>query len=140
MKRTRFVEEKSSKKRISIASGKAKGRELQKWMCQKISDYTGYPWGKDQPIESRPMGQSGVDVRLSPEVLKLFPMSVECKRQENWAVPSWIEQAKTNQLRSTYWFLVMRRNREDPVVAIDGNAFFELLERLKKCGGSLRLE
>ena len=40
-------------------SAKAKGRTLQQWICKKISEFTGFPCGKDCPIESRPMGQSG---------------------------------------------------------------------------------
>lgn len=134
MQRTKF---KPEKKRIKTSSAKAKGRDLQKWVCEQISKLTGYPWGKDQPIESRPMGQSGVDVRLEQVVLKLFPFSVESKRWENWSVPSWIEQARENQLPNTDWLLVMRKSHRPPVVVMDGEAFFRLLERTKpKCGDS----
>jgi hypothetical protein len=132
VKRTKF-----KKKRISVGSAKAKGRELQKWVCQKISDLTSFPWGKDQPIESRPMGQSGVDVRLEKSVLKLFPFSVESKRWENWSVPSWIEQARKNQLSNTDWLVIMRKSHKPPVIVMDGEAFFRLLEKVKKpCGDS----
>ena len=132
--RTKFTHK---KKRIRVSSAKAKGRQLQQWVCQKISDLTGFPWGKDCPIESRPMGQSGVDARLEKQVLKVFPFSVESKRQENWSVPSWIEQARSNQLPNTDWLLVMRRSHKPPVIVMDGEAFFKLLERLKPpCGDS----
>ena len=63
-------------RKISIASAKDKGRRLQKWVCEKISEITGFEHGSDgddKPIESRGGGQSGVDVRLEPEVKKLFP-------------------------------------------------------------------
>lgn len=134
MKRTKFTHK---KKRIKTSSAKAKGRDLQKWVCKKISELTGQEWGKDCEIESRPMGQSGVDVRLGPSVRHLFPFSVECKRQENWSVPSWIEQAKSNCASHHDWLLFMRRNRTEPIVAMDAEAFFRLLERLKSsCGDS----
>lgn len=68
-------------------SAKAKGRSLQKWACEKISELTGYKCGKDKPIESRPSSQSGTDVRLEDQVLKIFPFSVECKFQERVSIP-----------------------------------------------------
>jgi hypothetical protein len=86
-----------AKKRIKTSSAKAKGRNLQKWTCQKISELLGIPWGKDELIASREMGQSGTDVRLVEEAQERFPFSVECKYQETWSVPSWIKQAKKNQ-------------------------------------------
>jgi len=87
-------------------SAKAKGRSLQRWVCKKIAELTGFEWGKDRPIESRPMGQSGADVRLESQVLDIFPFSVECKFQERWSVPKWIAQAKANEAegRIGSWF------------------------------------
>jgi len=118
-------------KRIKVSSAKAKGRELQKWVCQQIADITGYEWGSsgsDKPIESRPMGQCGCDVRMETCVRKLFPFSVECKRQENWSVPAWVEQAKENKMEGTDWLLVMRRSHKPPVVVMDAEAFFRLVK------------
>jgi hypothetical protein len=117
-----------TKKRIKTSSAKGKGRELQKWVAEKISLLTGIPWGKDELIASREMGQSGVDVRLIGEALKKFPWSVECKRQENWSVPSWVEQAKKNEMKGTNWLLVMRRSHKPAVVVLDADVFFDLLK------------
>jgi len=119
------------KKRISTASAKDKGRRLQKWTCEKISKLTGFDWGKDCPIESRPMGQSGVDVRLESHVLKAFPFSIECKWQESWAIPAWIKQAQTNEKSGTNWLLVCKRSNEKPIVIIDAVLFFEIMEKTK---------
>ena len=116
--------------RISVASAKAKGRELQKWVCEWVSRITNEPWGKDADIESRPMGQSGVDVRIHPRLLKIFPYSIECKRQEKWAVHEWIKQAQSNQLPDTHWLLVARSSRMAPVVIVDAEHFFSVLEKL----------
>jgi hypothetical protein len=117
------------KKRIAVSSAKAKGRNLQKWVCDKISKLTGVDTGKDCPIESRPMGQSGCDVRMEQAILKLFPFSVECKAQESWSVSAWIEQAKKNLLRNTSWLLFFRKSRMIPhtVVLLDADIFFQMV-------------
>jgi hypothetical protein len=116
------------KKTISVAARKSKGRELQKWCCQKISKITGYAWGKDCPIESRPMGQAGVDIRMENCVLKLFPYSVECKRQEKWAINNWMKQAQENEESGTHWLLIARSSRQRPVVILDAEHFFSLFK------------
>ncbi len=128
MKRTKKPIKKRS---ITRASAKDKGRRLQQIVCQKISELIGLPWGKDCPIESRPMGQTGVDVRLETEARKLFPFSVEAKFQESWNVPEWIRQAKTNEMKNTDWLLVVKRSHMDPVCIIDLDAFFKILEKVK---------
>lgn len=122
------------KKRIRPQSAKAKGRRLQQWACKKISELTGYEWGSsgdDKPIESRPMGQSGTDVRMESHVRKLFPYSVECKFQESWSIPAWIEQAKANEAEGTDWLLIVKRSQKRPVVIMDATKFFELLNKIK---------
>lgn len=120
-----------SKKQIKPSSAKAKGRALQQWVAQKISELTGYEWGSsgdDKPIESRPMGQSGMDIRMESQVKEKFPFAVECKAQESWGVHSWIEQAKTNQTKDTDWIVIAKRSRQKPVVIMDAEVFFELLK------------
>lgn len=110
------------------ASAKNKGRKLQKWVCEKISQLTGYEWGQDCPIESRGMGQSGTDVRMEKAVEKLFPYSVECKNKEKWDVIASIKQAKANKKSGTDWLLIFSKNRTKPVVIMDAEHFFELQE------------
>jgi hypothetical protein len=126
MRRTKFHGKKFG---ISVGARKAKGRELQKWACKKISQLTGYDWGKDCPIESRPMGQSGGDVRMEEKVRRLFPFSVECKRRAKWFVYNWINQAIQNQTPGTDWLVIARADNKKPLVIIDGDKFFELLSQ-----------
>jgi len=123
---------KRKKKQISTSSAKAKGRSLQQWVCKQISEMLSIPWGKDELIASREMGQSGTDVRLIGEAKKKFPFSVECKYQESWSVHGWIKQAKENQEEGTDWLLFARRNYMDPVVIMDAKAFFNLLAKIQK--------
>ncbi len=119
-------------RKITRSSAKAKGRSLQQWACKKISELLDIPWGKDECIASREMGQSGTDVRLIGEARVRFPFSVECKYQESWAFPAWIKQAKENQAEGTDWLLIVRKNRMEPVVVMDAERFFELLKRGEK--------
>lgn len=124
-----------AKKKISVQSAKAKGRKLQQWVAERISELTGYEWGssgKDKPIEPRAMGQHGVDVRMESQVLKEFPYSVECKFQETWSIPQWIKQAKENMIDDTDWLLFCKRSREDCIVVMDAERFFDLLKIKKK--------
>jgi len=44
-------------------------------------------------------------------------------------VPSWIDQARQNQKPGTDWLLVMKRSRIKPVVVMDAEVFFRLLEK-----------
>lgn len=112
-------------------SAKAKGRSLQKWVCKKIAEVTGLEWGKDKPIESRPSGQSGTDVRLEVKALKMFPFSVECKFQERWKIQQWIEQAKANEVEDTNWLLICKQSRKPPVAILEAEAFFDILKKAR---------
>ncbi len=114
-----------------MASAKAKGRNLQKAIGKKISELLDMPFGPDEDISSRPMGQSGTDIRLSPHALKKFPYSVECKCQEKWNVPAFIDQAKSNIKEGTDWLLFITKNRFPTIAVMDGEHFFELMQRIK---------
>jgi hypothetical protein len=124
------------KRRIKPSSAKAKGRSLQQWVCQKISELLGIPWGKDELIASREMGQAGTDIRLMGEAQERFRFSVECKNQERWSILDWVEQARKNQKDGTDWLLVVKKNRVDPIVIMDATRFFEILrgEGNELCG------
>ena len=117
---------------ISVAARKSKGRLLQQWVAEKISKLLGIPWGPDELIFSRPMGQAGTDVGLVGEAKKRFPFSIEIKRQEKVALPSWIKQAKSNQLKGADWLLIYKRSRENPIVVMDAEVFFKLQAKLIK--------
>jgi len=112
-------------------SAKAKGRTLQQWVCKKIAELTGLEHGKDKPIESRPMGQSGPDVRLESAALVKFPFSVECKFQERWSVHKWIEQTKANEAEGTNWLLICKQSRKPPVVILEADVFFDILKKAR---------
>jgi len=120
------------KARITPQSAKAKGRNLQNWVAQKISEVLNLPWGKDEMIASREASQSGTDIRLVGEAKERFPFSVECKWQEVWNVHSWIKQAQDNQEEGTDWLVIAKRNRMNPVVIMDAGRFFDLLRTIEQ--------
>jgi len=97
-------------------------------VAEKISKLTGIPFGKDELIESREMGQAGVDVKLIGEAREKFPYSVECKAQETWSIHSWIEQAQSNIMPGTEWLLVCKKSGKSPVAVMDLDTFFRLLK------------
>lgn len=113
--------------KINASSAKAKARRLQNWIAQKISELLGIPWGKDEQIAPREMGQSGTDIRLIADAKDRFPWSVEAKWQEKWDVPGFIRQAKENQLPGTDWLLIIKKNRHEELAILDADVFFDLL-------------
>ena len=120
-------------KTISRSSAKGKARNLQQWVCKKISELTGLPWGKDEEIASREMGQTGADVRLSQTARIRFPFTVECKSGDQWNLPYAIKQCQANLYPETDWMVVIDRpsnekeKRIPPIVILDGEAFFRIM-------------
>jgi len=60
-----------------------------------------------------------------------LPFSIECKWQESWSIPAWINQAKENQKDGTDWLLICRRSRDKEIVVMDAEAFFSILQRIQ---------
>jgi hypothetical protein len=75
------------------------------------------------------MGQSGCDVRLIGKALEYFPYSIECKNSEKFSISSWIKQAKENQKEGTDWLLVCKKNHMKPVVILDAEVFFDIIDK-----------
>jgi len=114
---------------LKTSSAKSKGRRLQQWTCQKISDITGIEWGDEQLISSRAGGQNGTDVVLVGKARELIQFDIENKCQESWALPSYIEQAKANTKAGRNWLLIISKNRYKPVAVLDASVFFDLLQK-----------
>lgn len=117
-------------KKIKVSSGKAKGRDLQKWVANEIGEMLDITVGKDELIESREMGQAGSDVKLIGEAGERFPFAIECKNTESWSVISYIEQAKANIKKDQDWIVFMKKNGVKPVVVMDAKEWFEWMKGL----------
>jgi len=125
-----------AKKRIKVSSAKGKGRNLQYWICEQISKFTGIPYKQSDDqclIHSREMGQHGQDIILRGDALKLFPYSVESKSSEQLDLVGTIEQAKANTYAGTNWLIVHKRKAlAEPIVIMEWETFMEALIGNKK--------
>jgi hypothetical protein len=114
-------------KKISVSSAKAKGRNLQHWVCERISKILNLPYAQadDQClIHSREMGISGLDIVLRGEAFKAFPFSIECKSSEQLNLVDTIEQASANCIKNTDWLIVHRRKAiPNPIVIMSWETF-----------------
>lgn len=117
---------------ITVASRKAKGRNLQKWVAQKLAALSGltYTPGDDESeIDTRPMGQAGVDIILRGMAAKMFPFAFECKNGESFQLVKSIEQARANSSKERPWIIVHKRKKfRNPIVVMDWETFENLLK------------
>ena len=106
-----------------------------------VAECIGLKYGPNEDVSSTTMGESGVDVKLTPQARKLYPFSIETKKQETFRLPKWIKQAKDNQLPDTNYQLFITKNRWDWLVVMDAKVWFKLFKeytRLKNAKNSRR--
>ena len=77
------------------------------------------PWGRDELIAARPMGQGGMDIILIGEAKRLLNVSIEAKAQEKWSAGPFIRQARSNIETVDDWALIVKKSHQDPIVLID---------------------
>jgi hypothetical protein len=121
--------ESKPKKRISVSSAKAKGRNLQQWTRDQI--LKNFPSLEKDDVKSTSMGAGGEDVQLSPAARREIPISVECKANKLIATYKFYDQAKENCPAGMEPVVVMKADRRSPLVVLDAVAYFELMRRLK---------
>jgi hypothetical protein len=107
---------------MKTSSAKAKGRNLQKWVVQKLVEHLS---ADQEDIESRPMGSQGEDVIMGKQTRQIFPYSIECKNQEKMNVWDAYDQA-TENCKGYTPIVVMKKNRRKPLVVIDAEEFLKL--------------
>jgi len=113
---------------MKTQSAKAKGRNLQKWVVNKlIEEFNIHP----EDIKSCSMGAGGEDVVMARAAREKFPFSVECKNVEKLNVWDAYEQAKANS--SGYEpIVVMKKNHKKPLVVLDAEHFIEIIKNNDK--------
>lgn len=107
------------------SSAKAKGRNLQQLVVKKIHEM--FPTLQEGDVLSTSMGAGGVDIKLSPAARKLFPYSVECKNVESLNVWKAWAQCTTNLVKGTQPMLVIKKNRQEPLVVVTLDEFMRLI-------------
>jgi len=111
---------------LKPSSAKAKGRVLQ----QVVRDLIIAKFALEpDDVRSVSMGVSGEDLLLSPAARRKLPISVECKSRASISVYGHYQQAKDN-CRGYEPVLVIKQNRDKPLVVVDCEYFFELLRRV----------
>jgi|TARA_R110000796_G_scaffold25666_1_gene72158 hypothetical protein len=107
-------------------SRQAKGRYLQNIVRDRIVKL--YPSLTKKDIRTSNTGENGADVRLLTHTAKkLFPYSVETKNMKSYRL---LYEAFKQAQRHTNMepLLVLKGHREKPVVIIDMEHFFNILE------------
>ena len=113
------------KSTLKPSSAKAKGRVLQ----QAVRDLIIAKFGLEpDDVRSVSMGVSGEDLLLSPAARRKLPISVECKSRATISVYGHYQQAKDN-CKGHEPVLVIKQNRDKPLVVVDCDYFFDLLRR-----------
>ena len=112
---------------MKTSSAKAKGRNLQKWVRQKLIEMLDV---HPEDIESRSMGAGGEDLIMARAARQKFPHSIECKNVERLNVWGAYEQACENS--GDYEpIVVMKKNRKKPLIVVDAEYFIGLFENNK---------
>ena len=74
------------------------------------------------------MGESGVDIKLSPKARKLIPYSIECKNKETFkGIYDILKQSKHNSKLNLEPIAVIKMNKVEPLVIVDAKVFFKLV-------------
>mgnify|MGYP001182991106 FL=1 len=107
-------------------SRKAKARYLQNLVRDRIMKL--FPSLTKDDIRCAMMSENGADIKLLTLIArKLFPYNVECKNREEYrTIYKHFKQTKNHGPLEP--LLVVKMNRKKPLVIIDMEHFFNLLE------------
>lgn len=97
---------------ISPKSRKAKGREFQKDVRDKIREIGRKYDLHDEDVESRQMGGAGLDIVLTPAARELLGnLQIECKKQETLnVIGTFVKHAERYKDKPGFKILVHTRN------------------------------
>ena len=120
------------------ASCKAKGRSFQNWLCEQIGRYF-YLFPPD--VKPAMMSESGMDIKLSSAARSIFPYAIEAKNVEKLNVWEAWKQAQTNAEKENLTpLLFIKRNRTAPLMIIDAETGFQILQENARLKNFLREE
>ena len=105
-------------------SAKAKGRNLQKWMRERLIEALDI---HPEDIESRSMGAGGEDLIMARAARQRFPHSIECKNVEKLNVWEAYKQAKENS-KNYEPLVVMKKNNHKALVVLDAEHFVQIYQ------------
>jgi hypothetical protein len=120
-----------SQQRITVSSAKEKGRNLQYWVCTRISELLGIPYVQQDDsclIHSREMGQRGTDIALRGEARDRFPFDIEAKATKQFRIVDAVKQAEANTAAGRYGMVVHRPTGQQPVVVFSWDTFARMYQ------------
>jgi len=100
------------KKRMTTRSAKNKGARLQNFI-RDLFRLLYYDTLDIEDIESRPMGNNGTDLILTPAAKKLIKFDVECKNVEKLNILEAYQQASANSTADRIPIVFHKKNRTD---------------------------
>ena len=112
---------------MKIKSAKAKGRNLQNLVRDKLRSIFVGKKLEDDDIKSQTMGMSGEDIVLTPSAKKVIPYSFECKNTERLNLWKSLDQCESN-CEDRNPVLVIKRNRSEVYAIIKFDKFLNLIE------------
>ena len=113
---------------MRTSSRKAKGRRLQNWVRDEL--LSRFPKLTDEDIFCAIMGESGADVKFSPQAQKVLPYSVECKNKETFkGIYDIMKQAQSNTKVTQIPLGIIKMNSEQPLALIDARHFLDLVSK-----------
>ncbi len=116
---------------MNTKSGKAKGRTLQNKVRDMYREIGKNYELVDGDVESRPMGQAGVDIIFSPRALSVFNHSIESKKHAAVRIPfHFKEHYKKYEKDSTLKVLFSENNRDQTLVTLRAEDFMFIIEEL----------
>lgn len=83
---------------MKTSSAKAKGRSTQQYVRDLLYEVFEF---REGDVESRGMGQAGVDIILSPAARDVYPFSYEVKHTKKFPTMQEIKQARSNKITDT---------------------------------------
>lgn len=107
-------------------SSKAKGRRFQQEIRSAILEV--FKNFDADDVKVAIMGESGMDIKLSPYARQFFPYSIECKNVEKLNIWQALKQAEENTKEGTATLLAFSRNRmPEPYVAMKLSDFMRFM-------------
>lgn len=116
---------------MTPASAKSKGRKFQQYCRDKIIELLRDYKVEPGDVKSTAMGQSGVDIQLSPYAKTFLPIAIECKSHNSMAVYTLYAQAEQYKSEGEPVLFIKVNNRK-PLAVIDMDYYLSLeAERIK---------
>lgn len=106
-------------------SRKSKGAAFQKQIREKLLERFDHLEPDD--IKSAVMGESGMDIQLSPAAQRAFPWAIEAKAQEKVSLRAWWEQAVANGTDKLKPLLITKQSRKEPLVVMRLDDFLDMV-------------